>query len=293
LITDGLAEALRELLGAETLYFYDAAAPIADFESIDMSKAFFGSRYGKGGADYINCPLNKEEYLAFYGALRTAERAKLKEFDDISVFEGCMPIEVLAARGVDAIRYGAMKPVGLYDEYGKRPYAVLQLRAESADRTAYNLVGFQTNLTFPEQRRVFGMIPALKNAEFLRYGVMHRNTYVNAPQVLEYGFSCKKNPALFIAGQLSGVEGYCESMMSGLVAAKNAIRLLNGEPCLRFDERTMIGAILKALTEPRKDFQPINANFGLLPPLANKIKDKRERYAAYSRRALELFQNEI
>ena len=287
LTADALSEDIRKQFG-DDLHFYDASAPIVSAESIDREKSFTGDRYGKGTGDYINCPMDKEEYYAFVDALLSAEKANLHEFEKGEIFEGCMPVEVMASRGRDTLRYGTLKPVGLFGEDGKRPYAVLQLRKENEHATAYNLVGFQTNLKFPEQKRVFSMIPALHSAEFLRYGVMHRNTYLNAPSVLEADFSVKNNRRLFFAGQITGVEGYVESSASGLAVAVAIECDLLGKQRKIFDERTMLGALQRYISTPNKDFQPMNANFGILPPLDIQIKDKKERYKTLAERALSL-----
>lgn len=275
----------------QSLRFFDAAAPIVAAESIDMEHAFYESRYGKGGGeDYLNCPMNKEEYEAFYEALISAERAPVHEFDVMNpkVYEGCMPIEVMAQRGVDTVRFGPMKPVGLRDpRTGHRPWAVLQLRKENADGTMYNLVGFQTNLKFGEQKRVFSMIPALRHAEFLRYGVMHRNTFIDSPRILNSDYSDKENKNRFFAGQLTGVEGYMESASSGLLCGINAARLLNGEPTMTLPATTMMGAMSRYISDPFvTDFQPMGANFGILPELEHRPRDKAERGQAYADRAL-------
>ncbi len=291
LTAEGLSEDILRATGG-ALHFFDASAPIVSAESIDMENAFTGDRYGKGTGDYINCPMTKEEYYAFVDALLAAEKANLHEFEKGEIFEGCMPVEVMASRGRDTLRYGTLKPVGLFDEEGKRPYAVLQLRKENEYGTAYNLVGFQTNLKFPEQKRVFSMIPALKNAEFLRYGVMHRNTYIQSPTVLNQNFSCKNNRRLFFAGQITGVEGYVESGASGLLAAIHiADEILERTPRV-FDERTVCGALEKHISTPTKDFQPMNANFGILAPLPVRIRDKKERYRALAERALAAIEEE-
>ena len=286
LTSDGLSEDIARLFGGG-LHFYDASAPIISAESVDMSCAFTGDRYGKGTGDYINCPMNKEEYYAFVDELLAAEKAHLHEFEKGEIFEGCMPIEVMASRGRDTLRYGTLKPVGLFDEDGKRPYAVLQLRKENTAGSTYNLVGFQTNLKFPEQKRVFSMIPALKNAEFLRYGVMHRNTYIQSPDVLTRQFSVKNNQRLFFAGQITGVEGYVESAASGLLAAIHIADEILGRPTHVFDERTVCGALEAHISTPTKDFQPMNANFGILAPMDVRIRDKKERYRALAERALQ------
>lgn len=294
LTDDKLAEEIAGLCEGGNLSFYDAAAPIVTAESIDMTKAFFASRYDKGTDDYINCYMNKEEYTAFHNELINAESAPLKEFDKpLTVYEGCMPIEVLAKRGEDSIRFGPLKPVGLRDpRTGHRPWAAVQLRRENAEGSLFNLVGFQTNLKFPEQKRVFSMIPGLENAEFMRYGVMHRNTFINSPKLLNRNLSLKSRENVFFAGQLSGVEGYMESAASGIVAGINAAAKIKGQEPLILPEFSMIGALLKYICdETVKDFQPMGANFGILPPLDTKIRDKRERYAALSGRSLEWFSN--
>lgn len=290
LTSDTLAASIAERFG-EGLSFYDAAAPIVTAESVDMNSAFRASRYDReesGEGDYINCPMNKAEYEAFHAELIAAERAVLHVFDKPKVYEGCMPIEILASRGVDAIRFGPMKPVGLRDPHtGHRPWAVLQLRTENEDGTLYNLVGFQTNLKFSEQKRVFSMIPALKNAEFVRYGVMHRNTFLDSPRLLNATFALKEDPRLFFAGQMTGVEGYMESACSGLLAGINAVHTLRGEAPFILPRETMAGALSHYISDPSvTNFQPMGANFGVLPPLAEHIRDKRERYGALAQRAL-------
>lgn len=295
-LTDGkLAEDIENLCDSSSLSFFDAAAPIVTAESIDMNIAFTASRYGKGTDDYINCPFNKEEYEAFHKELINAESAPLKDFDrPFKVYEGCMPIEVLAKRGEDSIRFGPLKPVGLTDpRTGHRPWAVVQLRKENKDGTLYNIVVFQTNLKFPEQKRVFSMIPGLQNAEFMRYGVMHRNSFINSPKLLNRNLSLKTNKNIFFAGQLSGVEGYMESAASGIVAGINAAsEILGGKPLI-LPEFSMIGALLNYICDDSvADFQPMGANFGILPPLEQKIRDKRERYAALAERSLNWFKNE-
>lgn len=295
-LTDGaLAAEIEAFSGMGNLNFYDAAAPVVSADSIDFSSAFIASRYDRddtGVGDYINCPMNKDEYEAFHAALISAEGAPLHEFDkQIKVYEGCMPIEVLAKRGADSIRFGPLKPVGLRDpKTGHRPWAVVQLRKENASGSMYNLVGFQTNLKFPEQKRVFSMIPALKNAEFLRYGVMHRNSFINSPQLLNKNLSLKTADNIFFAGQLSGVEGYMESAASGIIAGINAANKVLGKQSITLPNFTMIGALLGYITDATvSNFQPMGANFGILPPLETHIKDKRERYAALANRALEFF----
>ena len=289
LASDSLAEKIREICG-NGLSFYDAAAPIISAESIDMSCAFAQSRYDRGGeADYINCPMNKEEYEAFYDAIINAESADVHSFDKRKdVYEGCMPIEVLASRGKDTMRYGPLKPVGLTDpRTGHRPWANLQLRKENKDGTMYNLVGFQTNLKFGEQKRVFSMFPALKNAEFVRYGVMHRNTFIDSPRLLNGDFSLRGNPLLFFGGQITGVEGYMESAASGLMAGINLAKRLKGEETVVLPKDTMIGALSRYISdESVKNFQPMGANFGVLPPLEEKIRDKQERYMQLAQRGM-------
>ena len=290
LTSEPLAKAIADLCGGG-LSFYDAAAPIVTADSVDRNSAFRASRYDReesGEGDYINCPLNKEEYEAFHAALVTAETAPLHEFDKLHVYEGCMPIEVLAKRGSDSIRFGPMKPVGLRDPHtGHRPWAVVQLRAENAEGTLYNLVGFQTNLKFPEQKRVFGMIPALKNAEFMRYGVMHRNTFLNAPELLDSAFRMKSRPTLLFAGQMTGVEGYMESAAAGILAGLNACRMVRGQEPLILPRDTMMGALAAHVSTPNADYQPMGANFGILPGLETHIRDKKMRYAALAQRALD------
>ncbi len=289
-LTDGdLAQDIARLTGSENLSFYDAAAPIVTKESIDFTKAFFASRYGKGTDDYINCPMNKEEYEVFYKELINAESAILSEFDKpVTVYEGCMPVEILAKRGEDSIRFGPLKPVGLRDpKTGHRPWAVVQLRSENKEGSLFNLVGFQTNLKFPEQKRVFSLIPGLQNAEFMRFGVMHRNSFINSPKLLNRDLSLKQNSNIFFAGQLSGVEGYMESAASGIVAGINAVARLKGEQPLILPKTTMIGALLNYITdETVENFQPMGANFGIIPPLSEHIRDKRERYSALAERSI-------
>ena len=295
LTADGLAKAIEEKFGS-SLSFFDAAAPIVTAESVDMDYAFTASRYDRGGDDdYINCPLNKEEYEAFYQALVSAERAPLHDFDvsNPKVYEGCMPVEVLAQRGEGTLRFGPMKPVGLINpRTGHRAWALLQLRKENAAGTMYNLVGFQTNLKFPEQKRVFSLIPALHRADFVRYGVMHRNTFLCSPKVLDSDFSVKENKQLFFAGQITGVEGYMESAASGIMAGINAARLLEGKETLTLPRTTMIGALSMYIADPTvKKFQPMGANLGVLPELENRPRDKKERAGAYAKRALDDLNN--
>ncbi|MBQ4085919.1 MAG: methylenetetrahydrofolate--tRNA-(uracil(54)-C(5))-methyltransferase (FADH(2)-oxidizing) TrmFO [Clostridia bacterium] len=280
-LTDApLAEAIRREEGADSLYFFDAAAPIVTAESLDEEKIFRASRYGKGdGDDYINCPMDEETYRAFYDALTTAERADVHGFEKKMVFEGCLPVEVLADRGFQTLAFGPMKPVGLVDpRTGKEPYAVVQLRRENAEGTLYNLVGFQTRLKWGEQKRVFSMIPGLEKAEFARYGVMHRNTYLNGPQVLDKNFVWKKHPDIRFAGQMTGVEGYMESAASGMVAGLNMARQLLGQNEVEFGGKTIIGALEKHTRTPSENYQPMNSNFGILDRLSERVKGKRNRY---------------
>ena len=288
LTTGGLqAQIEAKLLGG--LHFYDAAAPIVAGHSIDRRFTFSASRYGRGGEDYLNCPLNRDEYERLVAELTGAQRAIMKAFESDEIFAGCMPVEVMAARGKETLRFGPLRPVGFTDPVtGKRPYAVLQLRRENAAGDMYNLVGFQTNLLFKEQQRVFAIVPALQEAEYLRFGVMHRNSYVNAPKVLRASFRCRDYPRLFIAGQLAGVEGYVESIASGLMAALNVAALLKGEEEIVLPAETIIGSLCRYLTAANEDFQPMNANFGLLPPLEEKIRDKRQRKSALTARSLSL-----
>ena len=290
LTSDALAEKLAKLDESGTpLNFYDAAAPIVTFESIDMDSAYFASRYGKGTADYINCPMNEEEYKAFRAELVTAKEAEMHGFDDGGVFEGCMPIEVMARRGEDTMRFGPMKPVGLEDpKTGKEPYAVVQLRRDNAEGTIYNIVGFQTHLKFPEQKRVFSMIPALKNADFVRYGVMHRNTYLNSPKLLDRYYRLKSNIDISFAGQMTGVEGYVESAASGmLVGIETAREVLGLEP-VDFPAQTAIGALALYISggAVTGNFQPMNVNFGIIEPLGYKVKGKRNKNLEISARSL-------
>lgn len=293
LTSDAMQNSIASLIGNDYLHFYDAAAPIVTLESIDLSHAYYASRYGKGdGTDYINCPMSKDEYLAFHEALVTAETAEMKEWDKkINVFEGCMPVEIMAARGVDTLRFGPMKPVGLPDPHkdGALPYAVLQLRRDNFEGTLYNLVGFQTHLKFPEQRRVFGMIPGLQKAEFVRYGVMHRNTFLNSPQILDKFYRLKTDPRIFFAGQMTGVEGYVESASSGLMCGLNATRMLENKDPVDFTCQTAIGAMQNYVaTGSNGDFQPMNINFGIIESLGERVRDKKERYERISARALEV-----
>ncbi len=294
LTSDALAESIKEICG-EYLYFHDAAAPIVTFESLDKDKVFFASRYGKGEADYINCPMDKDEYMRFYSELVNAQSAPLKEFDKehfgkdgFKVYEGCMPIEVLAKRGEDTMRFGPLKPVGLTDPHtGKRPYAVVQLRAENSAGTLYNLVGFQTNLKFGEQKRVFSMIPGLENAEFMRYGVMHRNTFINSPKLLTEQFNMRSNEHIYFAGQITGVEGYIESAASGIFAGLCMGRRLKGLDMISLPETTMLGALSKYISdETVEKFQPMGCNMGILPELPERIRDKKLKYKTIAQRGL-------
>ena len=295
LTSDPLAGSIRELCG-DYLYFHDAAAPIVTFESLDKDKVFFAARYGRGEADYINCPMDKDEYLRFYSELINAESAPLHDFDrehfekdGFKVYEGCMPIEVLAKRGEDTMRFGPMKPVGLTDpRTGKRPYAVVQLRAENSQGTLYNLVGFQTNLKFGEQKRVFSLITGLENAEFVRYGVMHRNTFINSPKLLNRQFNMRTRESLFFAGQITGVEGYIESAASGILAGLNMARRLSGKEYVSLPETTMLGALSRYISDPTVErFQPMGCNMGILPELPERIRDKKLRYEKIAERGLE------
>lgn len=288
LTSDSLFENIRKIAGDKDLYFYDAAAPIVSFESIDMSKAFKGSRYNKGDADYINCPMTKEEYDRFYEALISAECAEMKKFESEVVFEGCMPVETMAKRGHDTLLFGPLKPVGLRAEYmDKDPYAVVQLRQDNAEATMYNIVGFQTHLKFPEQKRVFSMIPGLENAEFLRYGVMHRNTFINSPEVLDNHYRLKSNNKIYFAGQITGVEGYVESAASGLTVGIYLSRLLNEKNVVEFSKDTAIGALSNYISNDTVEkFQPMNVNFGIINPLGYRVKGKQAKNLEISNRAL-------
>ena len=289
LTSDALAGDIHRFLGgAEYLSFFDAAAPLVTAESIDMDRAWFASRYDKGTADYINCALDEEEYRAFWIELTQARAAEVHGFDDQNVFEGCMPVEVMARRGVDTLRYGPLKPRGLRDpRTGREPYAVVQLRRDNAEGSIYNLVGFQTHLAWGEQKRVFSMIPALQNAEFVRYGVMHRNTYIDSPRLLDRYYRVKNCPRVMFAGQVTGVEGYVESTASGLLAALELSRRLRGLPPVDFPQETAVGALALYVSNPSvAEFQPMNVNFGIIPPLGYKVKGKRNKNAEISQRAL-------
>jgi methylenetetrahydrofolate--tRNA-(uracil-5-)-methyltransferase len=293
LTSDALAERLQALLGDDSaLHFYDAAAPLVSAESIDMEKAWMGSRYDRGTADYVNCPMSEEEYEAFWQALTTAREAEVHGFEDQKVFEGCMPVEVMARRGRETLCYGPLKPRGLTDpRTGKEPYAVVQLRRDNREGSVYNLVGFQTHLRFPEQRRVFSMIPALHDAEFLRYGVMHRNTFLNSPRLLDRYYRLKAEPRISFAGQMTGVEGYVESAASGFLAGVETARRLRGLPPVDFPQETAIGALgLYVSNQSVVAFQPMNINFGIMPPLGRRVKGKRNKNAELSRRSLDIIE---
>ncbi|MCI8654379.1 MAG: methylenetetrahydrofolate--tRNA-(uracil(54)-C(5))-methyltransferase (FADH(2)-oxidizing) TrmFO [Clostridia bacterium] len=305
LTSDKLSEEIAKLTGQEKLHFYDAAAPIVTKESIDFNIAFYGDRYSqekkkeesieewkerqeKEEKSYINLPMTKEEYEIFYNELINAEVVELHQFEKSEIFEGCMPVEVMAKRGIDTLRYGPLKPVGFDDpRTAKRPYALVQLRQDDAQASIYNLVGFQTNLKFGEQKRIFSLIPGLENAEFVKYGVMHRNTYINSTVLLDNTYNLKSNNNIFFAGQITGVEGYVESISSGLVVGINAVQRIKGKEKIIFDERTMIGALSKYISTPNKKFQPMNANFGIVPELDKKIKDKKLKYGLLADRAIE------
>lgn len=296
LTSDALSENIAALTGSSGLYFYDAAAPIVTEESIDRSKVFRAARYGRGTDDYINCPMTKEEYSAFYEALINAETAPLHEFENQKVFEGCMPVEVMAKRGFETLTFGPLKPIGLVNPVTGRDdaYAVIQLRQDNTEGTLYNLVGFQTNLKWGEQKRVFSMIPGLENAEFARYGVMHRNTYINSPALLDRYYRLKKHPRLFFAGQITGVEGYVESASSGVLAGFNMARAIKDLPLLEPDQKTCIGALpIYISTASGGSFQPMNANFGIIEGLDERIKKKAERYAKIAERSLNILKSNL
>ena len=291
LTEEHLAQDIAQLCGESYLSFFDAAAPIVTFESLDKDKVFFAARYGRGEDDYINCPMDKEQYEAFYEQLVQAESVQLHSFEreQMKVYEGCMPVEVMAKRGADTLRYGPLKPVGLTDPHtGRRPWAVVQLRSENRQGSLYNLVGFQTNLKFPEQKRVFSMIPGLEQAEFVRYGVMHRNTFLDSPRLLESDLSLKKRPEIYFAGQITGVEGYVESAASGILAVHNLARRLRGEQPLQLPLDCMLGALVHYISDPSvSDFQPMGANMGILPPWQERVKDKTKRYELIANRGLD------
>lgn len=296
LTSDTLAKSIQKYCG-DYLSFYDAASPIVTFDSLDKNLVFSASRYGRGDADYINCPMNKEEYLEFYNAIINAETVQLKDFETVAfkVYEGCMPIEVLAKRGEDTMRFGPLKPVGLTDpRTDKRPYAVVQLRKENKEGTLYNLVGFQTNLKFGEQKRVFSKITGLENAEFIRYGVMHRNSFIDSPKLLNKDFSLRKNPKIYFAGQITGVEGYIESAMSGIIAGHSLARKLLDKPQIDLPIDTMCGALCNYISDEFiENFQPMGCNMGILPELPVRIKDKKLKYAEYSKRAMNSLENAL
>ncbi len=296
LTSDDLAKEIKRITGDNELYFYDAAAPIVTEESIDKSKVFKAARYDRGTADYINCPMTKEEYTEFYNALVNAETAPLKEFENQKVFEGCMPVEVMAKRGFETLTFGPLKPVGLVNPKTGRDdaYAVVQLRCDNKEGTLYNLVGFQTNLKWGEQKRVFSMITGLENAEFVRYGVMHRNTYINSPMLLDKYYRMKKYPKIFFAGQITGVEGYVESASSGILAGYNMSNLINGKDMFEPDSKTCIGALpLYISNEGNTNLQPMNANFGIIEGLNEKIRNKAERYNKIAVRALDIVKKQL
>lgn len=292
LTSDELMKSISKLIGEDSLYFFDAAAPIVERESINMEIAYEMNRYGERiGGDYINLPMNKEQYENFYNELINAKRANRHEFDKLILFEGCMPVEEMAKRGKKTLVFGPLKPIGLDNpKTGEKNYAVVQLRAENKEKTMYNLVGFQTSLSFPEQKRVFSMIPGLENANFIRYGVMHKNTYINGGRLLNSNFALKENKNIYFAGQISGVEGYVESAASGLIVAISIIENMKGKN-IEFPDNTMLGSLAKYVSTENKNFQPMNANFGILKPLDEKIKDKKERYKMMANRALEEITN--
>ena len=290
LTSENLSKSIMELIGEDYLHFFDAAAPIVTFDSINMDKAFRAARYNRGTEDYINCPMNKEEYENLWNQLVNAELAEVKDFDREVVFEGCMPVETMAKRGIDTLRFGPLKPVGLFDpKTGSEAYAVVQLRQDNSEGTLYNIVGFQTRLKWPEQKRVFRMIPGLENAEFVRYGVMHRNTFINSPKLLEPSYRMRKNPNIYFAGQITGVEGYVESASSGLIAGINASMQFLGRNDVLFPRTTAIGALSNYISDKNvKDFQPMNVNFGLMEGLGVKIRDKRKKNYEIAQRALQV-----
>ena len=294
LTSDVLYEEIQKLIKEDSLHFYDAAAPIIEKDSINMNIAFYGDRYGKGDSSYINLPMNESEYKAFYNNLINAEVVTLHDFEKREIFEGCMPVEVMAKRGEDTLRYGPLKPVGFTDpRTGKRPYAIVQLRQDNAIGTLYNMVGFQTNLKYGEQKRVFSKIPGLENAEFVKYGVMHRNTFINSTKLLDETYCMKNKENIYFAGQITGVEGYVESIASGLVSAINLANKIQGKEKLIFDKENMIGALSKYISTENDKFQPMNANFGILPPLEKRIKDKMERYEKMSERSINILKEKI
>lgn len=288
LTSENLTEEISNITGVDKLYFYDAAAPIIEKDSINMDIAFWGDRYGKGDASYINLPMNKEEYEKFYTELINAEVVKLHDFEKREIFEGCMPIEVMAKRGRDTLRFGPLKPVGFVDKRtNERPYALVQLRQDNKEGTIFNMVGFQTNLKFGEQKRVFSLIPGLENSEFVKYGVMHRNTYINSTILLDSTYNLKKNPNIYFAGQITGVEGYVESIASGMVVGINVSNKILNKPKVIFPKITMIGSLADYISTENKKFQPMNANFGIVNKLNDNIRDKKEKYEKYAQRSLE------
>lgn len=287
LTSDELAKQIASLTGQDKLYFYDAAAPIVEKDSINMEIAFWGDRYGKGDNSYINLPMNKEEYEKFYNELINAEVVTLHDFEKREIFEGCMPIEIMAKRGIDTLRFGPLKPVGFVDpRTGNTPYALVQLRQDNKEGTLFNMVGFQTNLKYGEQKRVFSLIPGLENAEFVKYGVMHRNTYINSTTLLDNTYNLKQKPNIYFAGQITGVEGYVESISSGMVAGINAANKILGKEKVIFPSETVIGKLAEYISTENKKFQPMNANFGILPELPEKIRDKKQKYEQLAKRAL-------
>lgn len=292
LTSDILAEEISKITGGDKLHFYDAAAPIIEKDSINMDIAFYGDRYGKeGDSSYINLPMNQEEYERFYNELVNAEIVNLHEFEKKEIFEGCMPVEIMAKRGIDTLRFGPLKPVGFDDpRTGRRPYALVQLRQDNAEATIYNMVGFQTNLKFGEQKRVFSLIPGLENANFAKYGVMHRNTFINSTKLLDNTYCMKKNEKIYFAGQITGVEGYVESISSGMIAGINAANKLNDEDKFIMPKETVIGCLADYISTENEKFQPMNANFGILPELGEKIRDKKERYQKLAERSLKYFE---
>ena len=288
LTSENLTEEISNITGVDKLYFYDAAAPIIEKDSINMDIAFWGDRYGKGDASYINLPMNKEEYEKFYTELINAEVVKLHDFEKREIFEGCMPIEVMAKRGIDTLRFGPLKPVGFVDKRtNERPYALVQLRQDNKEGTIFNMVGFQTNLKFGEQKRVFSLIPGLENSEFVKYGVMHRNTYINSTILLDSTYNLKKNSNIYFAGQITGVEGYVESIASGMVVGINVSNKILNKPKVIFPKITMIGSLADYISTENKKFQPMNANFGIVNKLNDNIRDKKEKYEKYAQRSLE------
>ena len=292
LTSEGLSKSIIKLTEKKGLHFYDAAAPIIEKDSIDMNIGFLGDRYNKGEACYINLPMNKEEYENFWNELVNAEVVELHEFEKREIFEGCMPVEVMAKRGIDTLRFGPLKPVGFTDpRTGERPYAIVQLRQDNTEGNLYNIVGFQTNLKFGEQKRVFSMIPGLENADFVKYGVMHRNTFINSSELLDETYNLKSNTKIYFAGQITGVEGYVESIASGMVVGLNVVNKIKNEEQIIFPETTMIGALSKYISTPNDKFQPMNANFGILPQLNERIKDKKIKYEKLADKALENLKN--